>query len=30
MNLVESLKRWTTVVADTRDIDAIAAHKPRE
>jgi hypothetical protein len=30
MNLVESLKRWTTVVADTGDIDANAAHKPRE
>jgi transaldolase len=30
MNLVESLKRWTTVVADTGDIDAIAAHKPQD
>ena len=30
MNLLESLKRWTTVVADTGDIDAIAAHKPRD
>src|ERR1700686_1917237 len=30
MNLLESLKRWTTVVADTGDIDAIAAHRPRD
>jgi transaldolase len=30
MNLLESLKRWTTVVADTGDIDAIAAHKPQD
>jgi transaldolase len=30
MNLVESLKRWTTVVADTGDIDAIAKHKPQD
>ena len=30
MNLRESLKRWTTVVADTGDIDAIAEHKPQD
>jgi transaldolase len=30
MNLLESLKRWTTVVADTGDIDAIAQHKPQD
>jgi transaldolase len=30
MNLLESLKRWTTVVADTGDIDAIAAHRPQD
>ena len=30
MNLLESLKRSTTVVADTGDIDAIAAHKPQD
>src|ERR1043166_919741 len=30
MNLLESLKRCTTVVADTGDIDAIAAHKPQD
>jgi transaldolase len=30
VNLLESLKRWTTVVADTGDIDAIAAHKPQD
>jgi transaldolase len=30
MNLLESLKRYTTVVADTGDIDAIAEHKPRD
>src|SRR5271170_2768099 len=30
MSLLESLKRWTTVVADTGDIEAIAAHKPRD
>src|SRR6476619_287048 len=30
MNLLESLKRWTTVVADTGDIDAIAIHKPQD
>jgi transaldolase len=30
MNLLETLKRWTTVVADTGDIDAIAAHRPQD
>jgi transaldolase len=30
MNLLESLKRYTTVVADTGDIDAIAQHKPQD
>ena len=30
MNLLESLKRHTTVVADTGDIEAIAEHKPRD
>jgi transaldolase len=30
MNLLESLKRYTTVVADTGDIEAIARHKPRD
>ncbi len=30
MNLVESLKRWTTVVADTGDIDAINQYKPQD
>ena len=30
MNLLESLKRWTTVVADTGDIEAIAVHKPQD
>jgi transaldolase len=30
MTLLESLKRWTTVVADTGDIDAIAQHKPQD
>lgn len=30
MNLLESLKRMTTVVADTGDIDAIASHKPQD
>jgi transaldolase len=30
MNLLESLKRYTTVVADTGDIEAIAAHRPRD
>lgn len=30
MNLLESLKRWTTVVADTGDIEAIAQHRPQD
>src|SRR5262245_58403434 len=30
MNLIESLKRYTTVVADTGDIDAIAEYKPQD
>ncbi|HZU45491.1 MAG TPA: transaldolase, partial [Terriglobales bacterium] len=30
MNLVESLKKYTTVVADTGDIDAIARHRPQD
>jgi transaldolase len=30
MNLLESLKRSTTVVADTGDIDAIAGHRPQD
>jgi transaldolase len=30
MNLLESLKRHTTVVADTGDIDAIKQYKPRD
>src|SRR5262245_56892506 len=30
MNLLESLKRHTTVVADTGDIEAIAQHKPQD
>ena len=30
MNLLKSLKRWTTVVADTGDIEAIAEHKPQD
>jgi transaldolase len=30
MNLLESLKRWTTVVADTGDIEAITRHKPQD
>src|SRR5262245_44096043 len=30
MNLLQSLKRYTTVVADTGDIDAIAEHKPQD
>ena len=30
MNLLESLRRWTTVVADTGDIEAIAGHKPQD
>ena len=30
MNLVESLKKYTTVVADTGEIDAIARHRPQD
>jgi transaldolase len=30
MNLLESLKRYTTVVADTGDIDAIAEYRPQD
>jgi len=30
MNLLESLKRWTTVVADTGDAAAIAQYKPQD
>jgi transaldolase len=30
MNLLESLKWYTTVVADTGDIDAIAEHRPQD
>src|SRR6187200_982212 len=30
MNLLDSLKRFTTVVADTGDIDSIAAYKPQD
>jgi transaldolase len=30
MNLLESLKRYTTVVADTGDIESIAAYQPRD
>src|SRR4051812_7415455 len=30
MNLLESLKRYTTVVADTGDIEAIAEYKPQD
>ncbi len=30
MNLLESLKRYTTVVADTGDIEAIARYKPQD
>ncbi|HVK09386.1 MAG TPA: transaldolase [Gemmataceae bacterium] len=30
MTLLESLKTYTTVVADTGDIDAIAAHRPQD
>ena len=30
MTLLESLKRYTTVVADTGDVDAIAVHKPQD
>jgi transaldolase len=30
MTLLDSLKRYTTVVADTGDIDAIARHRPQD
>src|SRR5262245_36173186 len=30
MNLLDSLKRFTTVVADTGDIEAIAKYKPQD
>src|SRR5690349_9091777 len=30
MNLLDSLKRYTTVVADTGDLEAIAVHKPQD
>ncbi|HET6574384.1 MAG TPA: transaldolase [Fimbriiglobus sp.] len=30
MNLLDSLKRYTTVVADTGDIEAITGHRPRD
>src|SRR5262245_32629522 len=30
MNLLDSLRRSTTVVADTGDIEAIAEHKPQD
>lgn len=30
MNLIDSLKRYTTVVADTGDFEAIAKHKPQD
>ena len=30
MSQLDSLKRFTTVVADTGDIDAIALHKPQD
>jgi transaldolase len=30
LNLLASLKRYTTVVADTGDIEAIAAHRPQD
>jgi transaldolase len=30
MSLVDSLKRYTTVVADTGDLEAIAKHKPQD
>jgi transaldolase len=30
MNLLESLKGYTTVVADTGDIEAIAEHRPQD
>src|SRR5882672_8667017 len=30
MNLIDSLKRYTTVVADTGDFEAIAEYKPQD
>ena len=30
MTLLESLKKYTTVVADTGDIEAIAKHRPQD
>ncbi len=30
MSLLDSLKRYTTVVADTGDIDAIAEYRPQD
>ena len=30
MNLIDSLKRYTTVVADTGDFEAIATYKPQD
>jgi transaldolase len=30
MTLLDSLKKYTTVVADTGDIEAIAKHKPQD
>src|SRR6516225_1790931 len=30
MNLIDSLKRYTTVVADTGDIESIAEFKPQD
>ena len=30
MTLLESLKQYTTVVADTGDIEAIAQHRPQD
>ena len=30
MTMLDSLKKFTTVVADTGDIDAIAASKPQD
>jgi transaldolase len=30
MNLLDSLKRYTTVVADTGDFEAIAEYRPQD
>ena len=30
MSLLDSLKRYTTVVSDTGDIEAIAEHRPQD